>query len=70
MKNEELVTVCREKSTNKYYLVRGECKDLFDSNTYLVIRRNNTDEYLRKDLFDDIGPSTYKHFKWLKECGK
>lgn len=70
MKNEDVVRICRNSITGQYYLVRGECKDLFDEYDCVVIRRDNKDEYVRKHLFDSFENVSYRFFKKLnKEDG-
>ena len=70
MKNEDVVRICRNIITGQYYLVRGECKDLFDEYDYVVIRKDNKDEYVRKHLFDSFENVSYRMFKKLnKEAG-
>jgi hypothetical protein len=70
MKAEDVVRICRNSITGEYYLVRGECKDLFDEHDYVVIRRDNKDVYCRKHLFDSFENVSYRFFKKLnKEAG-
>jgi len=74
MKNEDVVRICRNIITGQYYLVRGECKDLFDEYDYVVIRRDDKDDYkdhyVRKHLFDSFENVSYRMFKKLnKEAG-
>lgn len=70
MKNDDIVRICRNNITGQYYLVRGECKDLFDEYDYVVIRKDNKDEYVRKHLFDSFENVSYRVFKKLnKEAG-
>ena len=70
MKNDNIVRICRNNITGQYYLVRGECKDLFDEQDYVVIVRDGQDHYVRKHLFDSFENVSYRFFKKLnKEAG-
>ena len=65
MKVNDVVRICRNSITEQYYLVRGECKDLFDEYDYVVIVKDGLDVYCRKHLFDSFENVSYGYFKKL-----